>query len=128
MEVTAEIAASSQPLNTKLTTYVGTKIYRALLTQAGGAAPTATVLENTLGGTVVWTRGSVGDYTATLASAFTTDKTFVTVCASGGVADALLTANHATVNTVQVFSKNTSTDALADELLAGATCEIIVYP
>ena len=32
------------------------KVYRALLSQTGTAAPTATVLENTLGGTVVWTR------------------------------------------------------------------------
>jgi hypothetical protein len=51
------------------------KVYRALLTQTGTDAPTATVLENTLGGTVVWTRDNPGRYDATLAGAFTENKT-----------------------------------------------------
>lgn len=55
----------------------GTLIYVALLTQSGTNAPVATVLQNTLGGTVVWSRDDVGKYTATLANAFTTDKTYV---------------------------------------------------
>lgn len=46
------------------------KVYRALLTQSGTDAPVATVLENTLGGTVVWTRNDVGEYVGTLATAF----------------------------------------------------------
>ena len=50
-------------------------VYRALLTQTGTDAPVATVLENSLGGTVVWTRDDAGVYDATLASAFTTNKT-----------------------------------------------------
>lgn len=55
----------------------GVKRYVALLTQAGTAAPVATVLENTLGGTVVWTRSGLGTYVATLAGAFpTTEKVF----------------------------------------------------
>jgi len=53
----------------------GVKVYRALLTQTGTDDPTATVLENTLGGTVVWTRNNPGRYDATLAGAFTEDKT-----------------------------------------------------
>lgn len=53
------------------------KVYTALLSQTGTDAPVATVLQNTLGGTVVWTRDDVGIYTATLASVFTTNKTFV---------------------------------------------------
>ena len=51
--------------------------YVALLTQTGTDAPVATVLENTLGGTVVWARSEVGVYTATLADAFTANKTAV---------------------------------------------------
>ena len=54
------------------------KVYTALLTQSGTSAPTATVLENTLGGTVVWTRDLAGQYTATLSGAFTSGKTFFT--------------------------------------------------
>lgn len=51
------------------------KVYKALLTQAGTDAPVATVLENTLGGEVVWTRNDVGDYRGTLANAFPNNKT-----------------------------------------------------
>jgi len=51
------------------------KVYTALLTQSGTSAPTATVLENNLGGTVVWTRTGGGSYVATLSGAFTSNKT-----------------------------------------------------
>ena len=46
------------------------KVYRALLTQTGTSAPTAIVLENTLGGTPVWSRGTAGVYELTLTGAF----------------------------------------------------------
>src|SRR5688572_16305439 len=55
------------------------KVYVALLTQTGTSAPVATVLENTLGGTVVWARGGTGEYTGTLAGAFTADKTTASI-------------------------------------------------
>ncbi|MBK8468145.1 MAG: hypothetical protein IPL32_20210 [Chloracidobacterium sp.] len=51
----------------------GVKIYRASLSQAGTGAPTAVVVENTLGGTLVWTRNSIGSYRATLTGAFPDD-------------------------------------------------------
>ena len=54
---------------------LGYKEYVALLTQTGTDAPVATVLYNDLGGTVVWTYSSVGEYIATLAGAFTINKT-----------------------------------------------------
>lgn len=56
---------------------LGYKVYTALLTQSGTDAPTATVLQNTLGGTVIWTRDSQGTYYGTLSGAFTTGKTFI---------------------------------------------------
>lgn len=56
-----------------------TNIYRALLTQVGTAAPTAIVLENTFGASLVWARTGVGIYTVILANAFTTNKTFCTI-------------------------------------------------
>lgn len=62
---------------------LGVKVYRALLTQTNTDAPVATVLENTLGGEVVWTRGNLGTYAGTLANAFTADKTFVTATHHG---------------------------------------------
>ena len=55
------------------------KVYTALLTQSGTNAPVATVLQNTLGGTVVWTRVSSGDYEGTLSSAFTSNKTLCNI-------------------------------------------------
>jgi hypothetical protein len=52
-------------------------VYTALLTQSGTDAPVATVLENTLGGTVVWSYESTGTYRATLSGVFTSGKTAV---------------------------------------------------
>jgi hypothetical protein len=54
---------------------LGYSVYVALLTQSGTSAPVATVIQNTLGGTVVWTRINTGVYIGTLAGAFPEDKT-----------------------------------------------------
>lgn len=51
--------------------------YIALLFQEGGADPVATVITNTLGGTVVWSYQGAGSYHATLAGAFPENKTFI---------------------------------------------------
>lgn len=51
------------------------KVYVALLNQSGTDAPTAIVLENTLGANIVWTYNGVGQYTGTLSGAFTSNKT-----------------------------------------------------
>ena len=51
------------------------KVYTALLTQSGTDAPVATVLENTLEGTVTWTYDDVGMYLATCSGCFTKNKT-----------------------------------------------------
>ena len=57
----------------------GTKTtYVAILNQTGTNAPVATVHENTLGGTLVWSRSGVGDYRATLTGAFS-DATAVVI-------------------------------------------------
>lgn len=50
-------------------------LYVANITQSGSSAPVATVLHNTLGGTVVWTRTTTGNYVGTLASAFPITRT-----------------------------------------------------
>lgn len=50
------------------------KSYVAKITQLTTANPTASVYENTLGGTIVWTRQSVGSYRGTLSSAFSSGK------------------------------------------------------
>jgi hypothetical protein len=57
---------------------LGYKVYKALISQVGTAAPTVKVLQNTIG-TIVWTRFDVGEYYGTLAGAFTVDKTYFDV-------------------------------------------------
>jgi hypothetical protein len=61
------------------------KVYTALLTQTETDDPVATVLENSLGGTLVWTRNSDGDYTATLIGAFPDENQFFTLNAISAV-------------------------------------------
>jgi hypothetical protein len=107
---------------------VAVKTYRALVTQSSGTAPTATVLENSLGGTVVWARGSTGTYTATLAAAFTADKTFVMSSGSTGaitaVKDVVTARTSADVITVNTGAAGTA----ADGILSAYAIEILVYP
>lgn len=51
------------------------KSYVAIVTQANAEAPTAIVLENTLGGPVVWSRNGSGDYRFTATGLLTVNKT-----------------------------------------------------
>lgn len=108
------------------------KSYVALLSQSGTAAPTATVLFNTLGGTPAWARIGVGAYTATLASAFTLNKTAVF---TGGADSALdlplfLTMGRASssIMKVEAFNSSGSPAVLADDILFNTSIEIRVYP
>jgi len=54
-------------------------VYVALLSQDLTADPVAIVLQNTLGGTVVWTRDSIGYYIGTLSGAFPVNKTYTSI-------------------------------------------------
>jgi hypothetical protein len=57
---------------------LGYKSYTAIISQTGTAAPVATVLQNTIGGTFTWGYTSVGVYTVTSSSSgFTANKTIV---------------------------------------------------
>ena len=59
-------------------TNIGYTVYTALITQAGTAAPVATILQNTTGATFTWARTSSGTYTITASSnAFTNNKTIL---------------------------------------------------
>lgn len=51
--------------------------YKALLTQSGTDAPVSTVLENSLGGEIVWSRDGVGRFIGTLIGVFSLNKTFL---------------------------------------------------
>ena len=102
------------------------KVYVALITQTGTSAPVATIIQNTLSGTPVWSRTRVGLYKLTLASEFTANKT--TVLMNNAVPDTALTAYSNGVDTVSVSTKTASTNLLKDGALVKATIRIEVYP
>lgn len=86
----------------------GVKRYVAIMTQASTNAPTATVLENSLGGTVVWTYGGAGTYIATLAGAFTENKTIVFTSAGIVGGDKYLEWERATADVVNIYVFDTA--------------------
>jgi len=97
------------------------KVYTALLSQTGTNAPTAIVLENTLGGTPVWTRTSAGSYVGTLAGAFVTDKTVILYNASSSSFSSFVKLN--TVNNT-IDWQNGADDRMLNN---GTMIEIRVY-
>lgn len=100
--------------------------YVALLSQADTDAPVATVLENTLGGAVVWTRDDIGVYVATLADAFTANKTafFVTTKAT----DKILAIESDAGDADNIYLYSINNGVPDDECLENTPIEIRVYP
>ena len=106
---------------------VGYLVYTALLTQSGTNAPVATVLENTLGGAIVWSYIGNGSYDGTLSGAFTANKTIGLLSSINFNSSAKLTRTSNDV--VNLFVQNEgSGGAPADNLLTATILEIRVYP
>jgi len=109
---------------------LGYTVYTALVTQAGTAAPVATVLQNTTGGTITWTRPTnpgVGRYVATISGAnFTANKTAVIVT-SGGNSDMILRPVVSSTTTVDWYNIDSSDNAVSDVISATTTVEIRIY-
>ncbi len=111
-------------------------VYRAVLSQSSTGAPTATVIENTLGGSVVWARSGMGTYTATLASAFTVNKTQIFLgneWTPFGASDfAVLRTVKTSTSVVTLVSyladPSGGTFASSDDVLAGTDILITVSP
>tara|TARA_R110000737_G_scaffold77143_1_gene108087 strand:- start:1930 stop:2439 length:510 start_codon:yes stop_codon:yes gene_type:complete len=104
----------------------GYKVYTALLTQAGTAAPVSIVLENTLGATPVFSRLSSGDYRITLTSAFTNNK--VALFISNAYAGFSFTsARRLGVSELQIETRSASDNLSSDDKLAKTTFEIRIY-
>jgi hypothetical protein len=108
-----------------LTARPGVKLYRAVLTQTGTGAPSATVLDNTLG-PVVWTRTSVGRYLGTLAGSFPSGKTVLLVGAAHD-ASILATARRDDGDNVRVATTVVDGTSVDDEL-SETVVEILIYP
>lgn len=105
------------------------KVFRAIVSQGGASPPTMTILENTLGGTPVWTRPfGAGVYHLTLTGAFPAAKTFVMM---QGCLDAtnthIASARRGTDDLILVQTADTSGTGM-DSLLLGDSLEILVYP
>lgn len=110
------------------------RVYTALLTQSGTAAPVATVLENTLGGTVVWSRNDVGTYVATLSGAFTANKTFFLTSGATLTDDTneiiFLSAYWVNSNSIHLYVHDFLGDTIDGKLVGEGSplLEIRVYP
>lgn len=128
---TTDIAA----LETQAGSY---KKYVANLTQTGTSAPTISVLENTLGGTLVWTYSAVGEYTATLAGLFPDADKVAIIPGLGGYLTGTYPAidtNYTTISgyvdsadAIKLVTINNLTNAAENALLVKTTIEIRVYP
>ncbi len=103
----------------------GTKIYMALLTQSGTDAPVATVLQNTLGGTVVWTRSLGGVYLATLAGVFLAAKTWFTPAFGS---DGVTMGSSDILKFVRTSDNVMTLTTTADDYLNGFPIQIIIFP
>lgn len=103
------------------------KVYTALISQSGTSAPTVTVLENTLSGSIVWAFDSTGQFTGTLASAFTTNKTIAFTNNSGHIsADSVdIKTIYDSVNVIRL--KTYSGGTIGNSLMSNASIEIRVY-
>ena len=107
---------------------LGYTVYTALITQAGTAVPVATVLQNTTGQTIAWTRpAGVGRYVATISNnAYTANKTAV-IITSGGNNDRFLKPVVSSTSTVDIYNIDTGDSAVSDGISATTTVEIRIY-
>ncbi len=112
----------------------GVIVWRGLLSQGSGAAPSAVIFENSLGGTIVWARTSAGVYTGTLSNVFAATKSFLLIGSVSKVGADLATATlvRTSNNVITITTKaGLLTDdslAVADGVLSSTTIEIVVYP
>lgn len=104
-------------------TYRGYKVYTALLTQSGTDAPVATVLDNTIGEGIVWSRLAASQYRATLTGAFTVGKTVILLDALNLFAlSSLYISKTTSINNVTIQASDSVDDYLSEMLI-----EIRVY-
>lgn len=104
------------------------KTYKAILNQAGTAAPTVTTLIlNELSAAIVWAYTSTGVYTGTLVGAFTADKTWWNFSLVGDPTGKIvrLARTSADVLTLSVFAADGTTPA---ELVGSLNLLVEVHP
>ena len=103
---------------------LGYTVYSAQLTAGAGAAPTATVLQNTTGLTFAWSRTGTGQFVATVAGTpFIANKFWAMVAAKG---DEFPSVTRLGDNTARVNNITCSTAAAIDGINEGFI-EIRIY-
>lgn len=104
-------------------------VYTALLTQTGTNAPTALILNNTLGGVPVWSYIQTGTYMITLSGGFVIGKTFPVI--SGVLPDIdggkNAVAVQSDVNSIFVQTGSGVAMSFSDDYLLNTPFEIRVY-
>jgi len=120
--LTGDFVDNTDPLNPVLDR--GYKVYSALVSQVGTAAPTAIVLENTIGA-VNFTYEDVGVYRINSVGLFTEDKTFV-FNQQTRVSDPL-TALGIIVISDSVIEITSGNSAVSNDIMDKNSIEIRVY-
>ena len=103
----------------------GIKTYKAILTQTGTHAPTATVFINTLSGTPTFSYIGVGSYEITLTGEFTANK--VTVSANNFVSGGLVKVFRKDADDIIIQTYDTSLSS-TNGVLNETTILIEVHP
>lgn len=102
----------------------GYKSYVALLSQGDTDAPTAVVLENTIG-EIVWTRIGTGAYSAALDGAFLVNKTTVFTPSLEISGEVAIVAAYPVLN--YIYLTSSVGGIYGDDLIVNASIEIRVY-
>tara|TARA_R110002051_G_C8375534_1_gene444278 strand:+ start:22 stop:489 length:468 start_codon:yes stop_codon:yes gene_type:complete len=103
---------------------LGYTVYTAQLTAGAGAAPTATILQNTTGLTFTWTRIGTGQFLATVAGTpFVANKFWAMVAAKGDEFPSVVRTGD---NTARVDNITCSTAAAINGITEGFI-EIRIY-
>jgi len=101
--------------------------YVAMLSQSSTSDPTATVLENTIGGDFEWTREGVGTYRITNLGAFPTNKIFIN-CVYGGESNNVFAPYLIESEDYIEFINRLLLTGSAGDGLQNAFVEIRIYP
>lgn len=103
------------------------KSYVGLVTQTGTNAPTATILQNTIG-TVTYTYSGVGIYHATSSGLFTENKTFFIMSSSNYGSDGIIfTIDWVSSSDITINCFDTAAHTSLNDALLKSPIEIRVY-
>lgn len=103
------------------------KVYTALLTQTGTSAPVATVLENTLGVTPVWSYLSTGVYLTDYVLGTNLNKIYYSITNKPGVANEFRISQAQSGPDFGIAVYTFTSGVAADGIMTGVPIEIRVY-